>query len=67
MMRFITSSLHQVKEDETVRACNTNDKRSMWLLVGKPNGKRQLGRSRSVWVHNIKMDLGKKMGLCVLD
>jgi hypothetical protein len=27
------------------------------LLVGKPEGKRQLGRSKSRWVDNIKMDL----------
>jgi hypothetical protein len=28
------------------------------LLVGKPEGKRPLGRSRRRWVYNIKMDLG---------
>jgi hypothetical protein len=27
------------------------------LLVGKPEGKRSLGRLRSGWVDNIKMDL----------
>jgi hypothetical protein len=27
--------------------------------VGKPEGKRPLGRSRHRWVHNIKMDLGE--------
>jgi hypothetical protein len=27
------------------------------LLVGKPEGKRPLGRPRRRWVHNIKMDL----------
>jgi hypothetical protein len=27
------------------------------ILVGKPEGKRQLGRSRRRWVNNIKMDL----------
>jgi hypothetical protein len=27
------------------------------LLVGKPEGKRQLGRPRHRWVDNIKMDL----------
>jgi hypothetical protein len=30
------------------------------LLVGKPEGKRPLGRPRCKWV-NIKMDLGDKM------
>jgi hypothetical protein len=27
------------------------------MLVGKPEGKRSLGRPRSRWVDNIKMDL----------
>jgi hypothetical protein len=29
------------------------------LLVGKPEGKRPLGRPRCRWVDNIGMDLGK--------
>jgi hypothetical protein len=29
------------------------------LLVGKPEGKRPLGRPRLRWVDNIKMDLGE--------
>jgi hypothetical protein len=29
------------------------------ILVGKPEGKRPLGRSRHRWVDNIKMDLGE--------
>jgi hypothetical protein len=29
------------------------------ILVGKPEGKRQLGRSRHRWVDSIKMDLGE--------
>jgi hypothetical protein len=28
------------------------------LLVGKPEGKRPLGRPRRSWVDNIRMDLG---------
>jgi hypothetical protein len=28
-----------------------------WILVGKPDGKRLLGRPRRRWVYNIKMDL----------
>jgi hypothetical protein len=28
------------------------------LLVGKPEGKRPLGRPRGTWVDNIQMDLG---------
>jgi hypothetical protein len=30
------------------------------ILVGKPEGKRQLGRLRRRWVDNIKMDLSDK-------
>jgi hypothetical protein len=33
------------------------------LLVGKLEGKRQLGRSRCRRVNNIKMDLGEKDGV----
>jgi hypothetical protein len=36
------------------------EKRSTYrLLVGKPGGKRPLGRPRHRWVDNIKRDLGK--------
>jgi hypothetical protein len=27
------------------------------ILVGKPEGKRPLGRPRRRWVHNVKMDV----------
>jgi hypothetical protein len=34
------------------------EKRNMYgLLVGKPEGKRPLGRPRCRWIDNIKMDL----------
>jgi hypothetical protein len=33
------------------------------LLVGKPEGKRSLGRPRHRWVDNIKMDLGEMVWL----
>jgi hypothetical protein len=34
------------------------EKRNVYrLLVGKPEGKRPLGRLRRRWVHNIKMNL----------
>jgi hypothetical protein len=36
------------------------------LLVGKPEGKRPLGRPRRGWTNNIKMDLSE-MGLSVVD
>jgi hypothetical protein len=29
------------------------------LLIGKPEGKRLLGRPRRTWVDNIRMDLGE--------
>jgi hypothetical protein len=36
------------------------------ILVGKPEGKRPLGRPRRRWVDSIKMDL-REIGLCVMD
>jgi hypothetical protein len=34
------------------------EKRNVYrILVGKPGGKKPLGRSRCRWVHNIKSDL----------
>jgi hypothetical protein len=42
---------------------NTNAYR---LLVGKPEGKRPLRRSRLRWVDNIRMDLGE-VGLGYVD
>jgi hypothetical protein len=36
------------------------------LLVGKPKGKRPLGRPRRRWICNIKMDL-LEIGLGVVD
>jgi hypothetical protein len=40
-------------------ACTTNwEKRNAYrILVGKPEGKRPLGRQRHRWVDNIKMNL----------
>jgi hypothetical protein len=41
------------------RACDMygEDRGVHRVLVGKPEGKRALGRSRSRWEDNIKMDL----------
>jgi hypothetical protein len=36
------------------------EKRNVYrLLVGRPEGKRPLGRPRRRWVNNIRMDLGE--------
>jgi hypothetical protein len=48
----------QVKENEMGKACSTNgEKRNAYRILGKPEGKRPLGRSRRRWVDNIKIDL----------
>jgi hypothetical protein len=41
--------------------CSTNGEKmnAYRLLVGKPEGNRQLGRPRRRWVDNIRMDLGE--------
>jgi hypothetical protein len=36
------------------------------ILVGKPEGKKPLGRPRLRWMYNIKMYL-REIGLCVVD
>jgi hypothetical protein len=43
------------------------EKRNVYrLLVGKPEGKRPLGRTRRRWIDNIKMDL-VEIGVSVVD
>jgi hypothetical protein len=43
------------------------EKRNMYrLLVGKPEGKRPLGRPKRRWIDNIKVDL-LKIGFSVVD
>jgi hypothetical protein len=43
------------------------EKRNVYgLLLGKPEGKRPIGRSRCRWMDNIKMDL-LEIGLSVVD
>jgi hypothetical protein len=48
--------------------CGTNgEKRNVYrLLVGKPEGKRPLGRPRRRWIVNIKMDR-LEIGFSVVD
>jgi hypothetical protein len=50
---------YHVEEDEMGRACSTNGekKHAYRILVGKPEGKRPLGRPRHRWEDNIRMDL----------
>jgi hypothetical protein len=38
-------------------ALNGKGRGAYRVLVGKPDGKRQLGRPRGVWQDNIKIDL----------
>jgi hypothetical protein len=38
-------------------ACSPNGGKADRLLVGKPEGKRPLGRPRRRWVDNIKIDV----------
>jgi hypothetical protein len=47
-------------EYEMGGSCGTNggEEEAYRLLVGKPEGKRPLGRPRRMWVDNIRMDLG---------
>jgi hypothetical protein len=46
---------------------NGGGKRNVYrLLVGKPEGKRPLGRLRRRWINNIKMDL-LETGLSFVD
>jgi hypothetical protein len=51
-----------VKDDEMDKAYSTNgEKRNTYrILVGKPEGKRPLGRPKRRWVDNIKIDLREK-------
>jgi hypothetical protein len=48
-------------------AGHVGEKRSMYrLLVGKPEGRRPLGRLRRRWIDTIKIDL-LEIGLSVVD
>jgi hypothetical protein len=47
--RRVNRTGHVARRGEKRNACR--------LLVGKPEGKRPLGRSRRRWVNNIEMDL----------
>jgi hypothetical protein len=51
--------MFKVKEDEMGRVCSTNGEKMIayGILVGKPEGKRPLGRPRCRCLDNINMDL----------
>jgi hypothetical protein len=44
------------------RACRTNgEKRIVYrILMGKPEGKRPLGRPRRRWMYNVKIDIRER-------
>jgi hypothetical protein len=50
------------------RACGTHGRGEKIVLVGRPEGKRPLGRPRRRWEEDIRMDL-REIGLggCRLD
>jgi hypothetical protein len=54
-------SINEFEEDEMGEPCSTNgEKRNACrLLVGKPEGRRPLGRPRHRLVDNIKIDPGE--------
>jgi len=45
-------------------ACMMKGRGTDRVLVGKPEGKRPLGRPRRIWEDNIKMDLQEVGGAC---
>jgi hypothetical protein len=50
---------NEVVEGEMGGACSTNEgeEERVRLLVGKPEGRRSLGRPRRRWLDNTRMDL----------
>jgi hypothetical protein len=48
-----------MKENEMDRECSARGEKriSYRILMAKPEGKKPLGRSRSMWQYNIKMNL----------
>jgi hypothetical protein len=58
LSHYILGSYHKIKTCSTTFAYR--------ILVGKPEGKRPLGRPRRKWVDNIKIDL-KEIGWDGMD
>jgi hypothetical protein len=63
-LRSITLKMrnHEDEKDEIDRACSTNgEKRSVFrIMVGKPEGKRPLGRTRHRWADDIEINLRER-------
>jgi hypothetical protein len=62
MMNFTACILYRVIKSRRMRwaghvACMGEGRGVYKILVGRPEGKRHLGRSRHRWEDNIKMDL----------
>ena len=50
--------------EKMIESCHFQYHKSFgWVLVGKPEGKRPLGRPRRRWEDNIKMDLREVGGV----
>jgi hypothetical protein len=55
---YIGSPIDQKRMRWVGHVIQMGEKRNMYrLLVGKPEGKKPLGRPRRRWIENIKMDL----------
>jgi hypothetical protein len=68
---YSASSINRIIKSRRMRlaghVARIGEKRNMYrLLVGKPEGKRPLGRQRRRWMDNIKIDL-LEIGLNVVD
>jgi hypothetical protein len=58
----------QVKEDGMGKACSTHGEKpnAHWILMGKPEKKKPLGRPRRRWQDSFKMDV-RGIGWGVMD
>jgi hypothetical protein len=62
-----SSILRIIKSRRAGHVARMGEKRNVYrLLIGKPEGKRPLGRPRRRWIDNIKMDL-LEIGVSVVD
>jgi hypothetical protein len=59
ILQYVTyTTIGQVKANEVGGACSMGEERKVYkVLVGKPEGKRPLGRPRRRWEDGIRMDL----------